>query len=85
MVRKIWLHKLPKNKTLFDVIDNLRKQYNNLRYTFVINQNIRITGITIDREIDFSNCIFKKDVDFSGCTFNKKKFHFHILKTIKKK
>lgn len=70
--KKIWLHKLPKNKTLFDVIDNLRKQYNNLRYTFVINQNIRITGITIDREIDFSNCIFKKDVDFSGCTFNKK-------------
>ena len=70
--KKIWLHKLPKNKTLVDVIDNLRKQYNNLRYTFVINQNIRITGITIDREIDFSNCIFKKDVDFSGCTFNKK-------------
>ena len=29
--KKIWLHKLPKNKTLFDVIDNLRKQYNNLR------------------------------------------------------
>ena len=70
--KEIWLHNLPNDETLFDVIDNLRKQYNNLRYTFVINQNIRITGITIDREIDFSNCIFKKDVDFSGCTFNKK-------------
>lgn len=76
--KKIWLHKLPKNETLFDVIDNLRRRYNNLRYTFVINQNIRITGITIDRKIDFSNCIFKKDVDFSGCTFNKKNSFSYI-------
>lgn len=68
--KEIWLHNLPNDETLFDVIDNLRKQYNILRYTFVINQEIRITGITIDRGIDFSNCIFKKDVDFSGCIFN---------------
>ena len=66
----IWLHNLPNDETLFDVIDNLRKQYNILRYTFVINQNIRITGITIDRDVDFSNCIFQKDVNFSGCIFN---------------
>jgi len=70
--KEIWLHNLPNDETLFDVIDNLRKQYNNLRYTFVINQEIRIMGITIDRGIDFSNCIFQEDVDFSGCTFNKK-------------
>lgn len=67
--KEIWLHNLPNDETLFDVIDNLRKQYNNLRYTFVINQEIRITGITIDRGIDFSNCIFQEDVDFSGCIF----------------
>ena len=70
--KKIWLHKLPNDETLFDVIDNLRKQYNILRYTFVINQNIRITGITIDRDVDFSNCIFQKDVNFSGCIFSEK-------------
>ena len=69
--KKIWLHKLPKNKTLFDVIDNLRKQYNILRYTFVINQKIRFTEITIDRGIDFSSCIFQEDVDFSGCIFKR--------------
>lgn len=82
--KEIWLHKLPKNETLFDVIDNLRRRYNNLRYTFVINQNIRITGITIDRKIDFSNCIFKKDVDFSGCTFNKKNSFSYIKNNQKK-
>lgn len=68
--KEIWLYNLPNDKNLFDVIDNLRRRYNNLRYTFVINQNIRITGITIDRDVDFSNCIFQKDVNFSGCIFN---------------
>lgn len=81
--KEIWLHNLPKKETLFDVIDNLRKQYNNLRYTFVINQEIRITGITIDRDVDFSNCIFKNEdeIENSGDTqiessiiFNKVKF-----------
>ena len=67
----IWLHNLPKNETLFDVIDNLRKEYNILRYTFVINQKIRFTEITIDRGIDFSSCIFQEDVDFSGCIFKR--------------
>ena len=70
--KEIWLYNLPNDETLFDVIDNLRRQYNKFEYTFVINQEIRITEITIDRDVDFSNCIFKKDVDFSGCTFNKK-------------
>ena len=59
--KEIWLHNLPNDETLFDVIDNLRRRYNNLRYTFVINQNIRITGITIDRDVDFSYCIFKNE------------------------
>ena len=70
--KEIWLHNLPNDETLFDVIDKLRRQYNKFEYTFVINQEIRITEITIDRDVDFSNCIFQEDVDFSGCTFNKK-------------
>ena len=64
--KEIWLHNLPNDETLFDVIDNLRKQYNNLRYTFVINQEIRITGITIDRDVDFSNCIFKNEEEIEN-------------------
>lgn len=81
--KEIWLHNLPNDKNLFDVIDNLRKQYNNLRYTFVINQEIRITGITIDSDVDFSNCIFKneEEIENSGniqiepsIIFNKVKF-----------
>ena len=69
--KEIWLHNLPNDETLFDVIDNLRKQYNILRYTFVINQKIRFTEITIDRGIDFSSCTFQEDVDFSGCIFKR--------------
>jgi len=81
--KEIRLHNLPNDETLFDVIDNLRKQYNNLRYTFVINQEIRITGITIDSDVDFSNCIFKneEEIENSGniqiepsIIFNKVKF-----------
>ena len=62
--KEIWLHNLPNDKNLFDVIDNLRKQYNILRYTFVINQKIRFTEITIDRGLDFQGVIFKEVWDF---------------------
>ena len=72
--KEIWLHNLPNDETLFDVIDNLRKQYNILRYTFVINQKIRFTEITIDRGIDFSSCTFQEDVDFSDCIFKRSIF-----------
>ena len=81
--KEIWLHNLPNDETLFDVIDNLRKQYNKFEYTFVINQEIRITGITIDSDVDFSNCIFKneEEIENSGniqiepsIIFNKVKF-----------
>ena len=68
--KKIWLHKLPKKETLFDVIDKLREVYK--EETLVFTEEINIIGKTIDKEVNFSNCIFKKDVDFSGCTFNKK-------------
>jgi putative membrane protein len=81
--KEIWLYNLPNDKNLFDVIDNLRRQYNKFEYTFVINQEIRITEITIDRDVDFSNCIFKNEdeIENSGDTqiessiiFNKVKF-----------
>ena len=81
--KEIWLHNLPNDETLFDVIDNLRRQYNKFEYTFVINQEIRITGITIDSDVDFSNCIFKneEEIENSGniqiepsIIFNKVKF-----------
>lgn len=81
--KEIWLHNLPNDKNLFDVIDNLRRQYNKFEYTFVINQEIRITGITIDSDVDFSNCIFKneEEIENSGniqiepsIIFNKVKF-----------
>ena len=81
--KEIWLHNLPNDETLLDVIDNLRRQYNKFEYTFVINQEIRITGITIDSDVDFSNCIFKneEEIENSGniqiepsIIFNKVKF-----------
>ncbi|MBM0658394.1 pentapeptide repeat-containing protein [Capnocytophaga genosp. AHN8471] len=67
--KKIWLHKLPKKETLFDVIDKLREVYK--EETLVFTEEINIIGKTIDKEVNFSNCIFKKDVDFSGCIFKK--------------
>lgn len=81
--KEIWLHNLPNDETLFDVIDNLRRQYNKFEYTFVINQEIRITEITIDRDVDFSNCIFKNEDEIEkfgkmqiepSIIFNKVKF-----------
>ena len=68
--QKIWLHNLPEeNKKLFNIIELLRKEYNN--ETFVITQNINITNEKINKEINFSNCIFQENVNLSNCIFYK--------------
>ena len=63
----IWLHKLPNDETFFDVIDKLRKVYK--EETLIFTEEIKIIGKTIDKEVNFSNCIFQEDVDFSSCIF----------------
>ena len=63
----IWLHNLPNDETLFDVIDKLREVYK--EETLVFTEEIKIIGKTIDKEVNFSNCIFQEDVDFSSCIF----------------
>ena len=65
--QEIWLHNLPENEELFNIIELLRKEYNN--ETFVITQNINITNEKINKEINFSNCIFQENVNFSNCIF----------------
>ena len=55
----IWLHKLPNDSSLFDIIKKLRNKYKD--ETFVITQNINITNEKINKEINFSNCIFRKN------------------------
>ena len=76
--QKIWLHNLPENEELFNIIELLRKEYNNENFIFIINQKIETKKITINRNIDFSNCVFKYEVYFE----NDKKLlfdstHFH--------
>ena len=65
--QEIWLHNLPENEELFNIIELLRKEYNN--ETFVITQNINITNEKINKEINFSNCIFQENVNLSNCIF----------------
>ena len=64
----IWLHGLPNDETLFDIINKLREKYKN--ETFIISQDINITNENIDKEVNLSNCIFCKNVIFSDCSFN---------------
>ena len=67
--QKIWLHNLPEeNKKLFNIIELLRKEYNN--ETFVITQNINIRNEKINKEINFSNCIFENKISFENYIFN---------------
>ena len=66
----IWLHKLPNDETLFDVIDKLRKVHK--EETLVFTEEINIIRKIIDKEVNFSNCIFQEDVNFSGCIFGEK-------------
>jgi len=65
----IWLHNLPNDETLFDIINKLREKYKN--ETFVITQDINITNEKINKEINFSNCIFQENVFFLCCIFYK--------------
>lgn len=65
----IWLHDLPNDETLFDIINKLREKYKN--ETFVITQDINITNEKINKEINFSNCIFQENVFFLCCIFAK--------------
>ena len=74
--KEIWLHNLPNDKNLFDVIDKLREVYK--EKTLVFTEKINIIGKTIDKEVNFSNCIFQEDIDFSSCTFNKKSSFSYI-------
>lgn len=79
--REIWLHNLPKNEDLFNIIELLREEYNSEDFIFIINQKIETKKITINRNIDFSNCVFKYEVYFE----NDKKLLFdstHFHKTI---
>lgn len=72
----IWLHNLPNDETLFDVIDKLRKVYK--EETLVFTEEIKIIEKTIDKEVNFSNCIFQEDVDFSSCIFLRKSLFSYI-------
>ena len=72
----IWLHKLPNDSSLFDIINKLHEKYNN--ETFVITQNINITNENINKEINFSNCIFQENINLSGCSFNKNSVFSYI-------
>ena len=68
--KEIWLHNLPNDETLFDVIDKLRKVHK--EETLVFTEEINIIKKTIDKEVNFSNCIFQEDVNFLGCIFSVK-------------
>lgn len=72
----IWLHNLPNDETLFDVIDKLREVYK--EETLVFTEEIKIIEKTIDKEVNFSNCIFQEDVDFSSCIFLRKSLFSYI-------
>lgn len=72
----IWLHNLPNDFSLFDIINKLHEKYNN--ETFVITQNINIINENINKEINFSNCIFQENINLSGCSFNKNSVFSYI-------
>lgn len=76
--QEFWLHNLPENEDLFNIIELLREKYYNENFIFIINQKIEIKKITINRNIDLSNCVFKHEVYFEN---DKKIFldsiHFH--------
>ena len=76
--QEFWLHNLPENEDLFNIIELLREKYYNENFIFIINKKIEIKKITINRNIDLSNCVFKHEVYFE----NDKKIlldsiHFH--------
>ena len=64
----IYLHNLPNTILLFDIISELREKYKD--ETFVITQDIIIINQNVNKEVNFSNCIFQENINFSGCFFN---------------
>ena len=58
----IWLHKLPNDETLFDVIDKLREVHK--EETLVFTEEIKIIGKTITKNIQLSKCVFLEKVSF---------------------
>lgn len=75
---KICISNFPQD-IIFELINYIRNYWNGGYSGYVyIREKIKFVEKNIDKEIDFSNCIFKKDVDFSGCTFNKKSSFSYI-------
>lgn len=64
--QKIWLHNLPNDETLFDIINKIRKTYT--IETLVFTEEIRIIDKTINY-IDLSYCIFKDRIHIENCIF----------------
>ena len=59
----IWLHNLPNDETLFDVIDKLREVYK--EETLVFTEEIKIIEKIITKRIWLSKCDFMKKITFS--------------------
>lgn len=62
----IWLHNLPNDETLFDIINKIRKTYT--IETLVFTEEIRIIDKTINY-IDLSYCTFKDRIHIENCIF----------------
>lgn len=69
---EIWLHKLPKDENLFEVIDLFRDDQKYIKDILVIDTPIEFIEKTIETEVNLSYCILKKKVDFSNTKFKKR-------------
>ncbi|ATA90213.1 hypothetical protein CGC58_11050 [Capnocytophaga stomatis] len=77
---EVWLHNLPKDESLFTIINKFRKKYEENK--FIITKEIYIQGKTINKEVNFSSCVFIQDVNFLATQF---KQEVNFLKTRFKK
>ena len=76
--QEIWLHNLPENEELFNIIELLREEYDSEDFIFIINQKIEIKEITIAKNINFFNFIFKYEVCFEdGIYLQFPSIHFY--------
>lgn len=64
--QEIYLHNLPNDETLFDIINKIRETYT--IETLVFTEEIRIIDKTINY-IDLSYCIFKDRIHIENCIF----------------
>jgi len=64
--QEIWLHNLPNDETLFDIINKIRETYT--IETLVFTEEIRIIDKTINY-IDLSYCTFKDRIHIENCIF----------------